>query len=124
MEAPYYKKRLFTLNTALTSHFRIYGAVKKAYSLLWKMQIKKQNIKLSNRIQLHYEIFDCPTLKSRTFDISNMGAMTVKIFEDTIVGMGLIPDDNSNYIIGYKVTYGGIKKDEKKVTFVVNIYDI
>ena len=105
------KKKPFrlNLNTYRNSNSYLLGTTKKFYFKEIKEILKNTFIPQLNKVEIIYELF----LKSkRELDISNVLSIVDKYFCDSIVELGVIPDDN--YKIIPKVTYkfGGIGDKE------------
>lgn len=84
------------LNTYRNAHYRILDQSKKTYyEVMYRqlVQIDAHVLKLQ-RIKISYQIF---AHNKRSFDTMNFACIIDKYFQDTLVKMGIIPND------GYKI---------------------
>jgi len=67
-------------------------------------------------ITIHYEIF---AKTRRSLDIDNVVSVHKKYFQDALVEMGRIEDDDFNWIVGSSESYGGVDKENPRVEITI-----
>lgn len=109
---------ILNLNNYRNAHFHTLNNVKKRY----KEAVAEQIEALPNMQQIrnHYVIF--PATKRKT-DIGNVVAIHKKFFEDALVELGKLPDDDYNHILGSSEDFGGIDPDNPRVEIHIKIME-
>lgn len=84
---------ILNLNQYRNTHFRTLNTVKINYKLWMEKQIKAGP--KYNKIACIYTVYP---KDRRSFDLGNVCCIHQKFFEDALVELGKLPDDNYNYI--------------------------
>ena len=84
---------ILNLNQYRNTHFRTLNTVKINYKLAIEKQIKEGP--KYNKVMCIYTVYP---KDRRSFDIGNVCCIHQKFFEDALVELGKLPDDNYNYI--------------------------
>lgn len=98
------------LNEYRNTHFRTLNTVKINYKLAMQSQISS-GPKFS-RIACIYTVY--PPNK-RSFDLGNVCCVHEKFFEDALVELGKLPDDNIDYIPTVIYQFGEIDANNPRV---------
>lgn len=101
---------ILNLNQYRNTHFRTLNTVKINYKLAMQSAISK-GPKYS-RIACIYTVY--PKDK-RSFDLGNVCCIHQKFFEDALVELGKLPDDNYNYIPLTIYAFGSIDPANPRV---------
>lgn len=106
------KNKEFTLNLNpyRNAHYMVLNKAKKVY----KEAIRAQFVGLQrfDTIKVHYRIF--PKTRRKT-DLGNVVSIHKKFFEDALVELGKIEDDNYKRIIFNSEDFGGIDKENPRI---------
>lgn len=99
------------LNAYKQWHHKESNSIKRIYT----MQVGKllNDLPKFNKIKLKYTIH-YPT--QRKYDVDNIGAVTSKFFQDTLVTFEKIDDDNFEYIPEITYQKGNSDKENPRVT--------
>lgn len=108
------KSWILNLNQYRNTHFRTLNTVKINYKECMRSQIATGP--KYNRIATIYTVY--PPNK-RLFDIGNVCCIHQKFFEDALVELGKLPDDNYNYIPTVIYQFGGIDTNNPRVEIEV-----
>lgn len=100
------RKFILNLNNYRNTHYRVLNNAKVTYKMLMKKQIEKLP-RLQPPIQITYTVFKGD---KRNCDIGNICSVHQKFFEDALVELGKLPDDNHNMIKRTIYEWGGIDK--------------
>lgn len=100
------RKFILNLNNYRNTHYRVLNNAKVTYKMLMKKQIEKLP-RLQPPIQITYTVFKGD---KRNCDIGNICSVHQKFFEDALVELGKLPDDNHNMIKRSIFEWGGIDK--------------
>lgn len=111
------KKFYLNLNNYRNTHYAVLNKAKKVYKELMRPQIEK--LPLLDTICIEYVVYP-PT--KRLFDIGNVTAVHKKFFEDALVELGVIEDDNYQFVLGSCERFGHIDKENPRVQ--INIVEI
>lgn len=84
---------ILNLNQYRNTHFRTLNTVKINYKLAIEKQIKEGP--KYNKVMCIYTVYPA---NKRSFDLGNVCCIHQKFFEDALVELGKLPDDNVNYI--------------------------
>lgn len=112
------KTWILNLNQYRNTHFRTLNTVKINYKLALSKQINSSP--KYDKIACVYTVY--PETK-RLFDIGNVCCIHQKFFEDALVELGKLPDDNYNYIPTVIYQFGGIDANNPRVTIEVLEYN-
>lgn len=105
---------ILNLNSYRNTHYRVLNTCKINYKKYMEKQIKKLN-KFDKVICL-YTAYNGTR---RSFDLGNVCSVHEKFFEDAMVELGKLPDDNVNHIPLVIYMYGGIDKNNPRVDIEV-----
>ena len=100
------RKFILNLNNYRNTHYRVLNNAKVTYKMYMKKQIEKLP-KLQPPIQITYTVFKGD---KRNCDIGNICSVHQKFFEDALVELGKLPDDNHNMIKRSIFEWGGIDR--------------
>ena len=100
------RKFILNLNNYRNTHYRVLNNAKVTYKMYMKKQIEKLP-KLQPPIQITYTVFKGD---KRNCDIGNICSIHQKFFEDALVELGKLPDDNHNMVKRTIYEWGGIDK--------------
>ena len=105
---------ILNLNQYRNTHFRTLNTVKINYKLAMESQIATGP--KYNKIACIYTVYP---KDRRSFDVGNVCCIHQKFFEDALVELGKLPDDNYNYIPTVIYQFGGIDANNPRVTIEV-----
>lgn len=108
---------ILNLNQYRNTHFRTLNTVKINYKLWMEKQIKSGP--KYNKIACIYTVYP---KDRRSFDLGNVCCIHQKFFEDALVELGKLPDDNYNYIPLVIYQFG--KVDPLKPRVEVEVIDL
>lgn len=100
------KKVYLNLNEYRVLHYRTLNTAKVNYKLALSNQIRKIP-KLTPPIKITYTVFKGD---KRNCDVGNICSIHQKFFEDALVELGKLPDDNHNNIPVVEYRWGGVDK--------------
>lgn len=105
---------ILNLNQYRNTHYRTLNSCKINYKEVMKSQINKS--KKFGKVLCVYTVY---AGSKRNFDIGNVCSIHEKFFEDALVELGKLEDDNFNFIplVIYKT--GGIDKENPRVEIEV-----
>lgn len=109
------RKFILNLNNYRNTHYRVLNNAKVTYKMIMKKQIEKLP-KLQPPIQITYTVFKGD---KRNCDIGNICSIHQKFFEDALVELGKLPDDNHNMIKRSIFEWGGIDKLSPAVEIMI-----
>ena len=101
---------VFNLNVYRNSHFQALNKAKKLY----KEELKQQITLLPSLTKIQVDYYLYPKTKRRT-DLGNVLSIHQKFFEDALVELGIIPDDDYKHIIKSTQNFGELDKDNPRV---------
>lgn len=110
------KQWILNLNSYRNTHYRVLNNCKINYKKYMESQIKKS--KSLKKIICVYTAYNST---KRKFDLGNVCSVHEKFFEDALVELGKLPDDNVDYIPIVIYMYGGIDKNKPRVD--INVMD-
>lgn len=87
------KRIPYNLNWYRNAHFRLLSQIKKDFEPLFAEPFKADQIKIYYELRL---------TKHRT-DVMNWVSVVDKFFCDWLTAKGMIPDDDSDHVIGYEI---------------------
>lgn len=87
-------------------HYRVLNNAKINYKMFMKKQIEKIP-RLQPPIQITYRLYKGD---KRNCDVGNVCSIHQKFFEDALVELGKLPDDNHNMVVRSIQEWGGIDK--------------
>lgn len=109
------RKFILNLNNYRNTHYRVLNNAKVTYKMYMKKQIEKLP-RLQPPIQITYTVFKGD---KRNCDIGNICSVHQKFFEDALVELGKLPDDNHNMIKRSIFEWGGIDKLNPAVMIMI-----
>lgn len=101
---------ILNLNQYRNTHFRTLNTVKINYKIAMSEQINRSPS--YNRVACIYTVYP---KDRRSFDLGNVCCIHQKFFEDALVELGKLPDDNYNYIPTVIYQFGGIDANNPRV---------
>lgn len=101
---------ILNLNQYRNTHFRTLNTVKINYKIAMESQIATGP--KYNKIACIYTVYP---KDRRSFDLGNVCCIHQKFFEDALVELGKLPDDNYNYIPTVIYQFGGIDANNPRV---------
>lgn len=105
---------ILNLNQYRNTHYRILNTCKINYKKYMESQIKKAP--KFNRVLCLYKVYFG---SKRSWDVGNVCSVHEKFFEDALVELGKLPDDNNHYIPLVIYLGCGIDKDNPRVEIEV-----
>jgi len=109
------KKRYYiNLNGYRNWCYRVSNVLKQQY----KKEVEEAVLPLPtmNKISMTYYIY---YPNNRVIDLDNIGSISAKFFQDSLVSYGKIIDDNYNFITDIKFEFGGVDKDNPRVDVLI-----
>lgn len=111
------KDFILNLNNYRNTHFQILNKAKKNYKDLIINKLTGLNIKDKfNRVEIEYILYP---KSHRLTDLDNVISIIQKFFQDAIVEMGLIEDDNYKFIVKNIQRFGKVDKVFPRVEVVI-----
>lgn len=111
------KKLPLNLNHYRNAHFQVLNQMKKAFKEAVGSHLKYP--KIQQPIQITY-VLHLPT--RRLTDISNVCSIVDKYFQDALVELGLLEDDNYNHIKKVVFEFGSIDKHNPRADARIEVY--
>lgn len=102
------------LNQYRNTHYRLLNTCKINYKEIMKKQINKA--KPFNKVLCLYKVYFG---SKRCYDVGNVCSIHEKFFEDALVELGKLPDDNTEYIPLVIYLGCGIDKENPRVEIEV-----
>lgn len=103
------------LNWYRNAHHQVSNKIKVKFKEIIAPQLEGLE-KINSKVHLKFVYY---AARDNSPDLDNFTSVSKKFFQDAIVELGLIDDDNINYITSTSEYYGGI--DRKKPRVVVYI---
>lgn len=100
------RKFILNLNNFRNAHYLTLNRAKVLYKEYMREQIKKLP-QLQPPIQVVYRVYKGD---NRRCDTGNVCSIHQKFFEDALVELGKLPDDNHNMIVRSIFEWGGVDK--------------
>jgi len=111
------------LNNYRNWHYIVSNNVKKAFCELMELQTPK-NIPKGGYIGIRID-YTFLRRDKRSIDLGNVCSIVDKFFQDYLVSVGIIEDDNVNYVFETRNLYGGFDPEKKgKVEIRIGLSDI
>lgn len=110
--------KALNLNWYTSVHYRTRGSAKKKFTNMMREQIEGHD-PIKGEIKISYTYY----AKRNGTDLDNFIGVVKKFFQDAIVELGLIPDDNVTVIVQNSERYGGVDKDNPRVEAVITPHD-
>jgi hypothetical protein len=116
LSVPVSKGRVFTLNLNAyrNTHYQALNNAKKAYKAAVAYQIEL--LPRMEEVMINYRLY--PKTRRLT-DIGNVVSIHKKFFEDALVEMGKIEDDNYLHVIGSSESFGAVDKVNPRVEITI-----
>ena len=111
------KRQTIALNQYRNRHFLVSNNIKKLYKEEVKRQLVWKEKKLEYPIMITFTYYN-PT--KRRSDLENFCAVHNKFFQDALVELWYIEDDNYDFIKQIRYIYGGYDKDNGRVEILVS----
>ncbi len=108
------KKFYLNLNAYRNANYHVLNTVKKNYKAIMSEQILK--LDKMDKIEIRYVLY--PKTK-RLVDIDNVISIHKKFFQDALVELGKLPDDNYLHIIGSSESFGDVDKSNPRVEIII-----
>jgi Holliday junction resolvase RusA-like endonuclease len=99
-----------TFNWSRACHFRTYGSAKKKFKAMIEDQLSQFD-KIDGQLKIKYTYYAA----RKGTDLDNFTVCVIKFFQDALSEVGLIEDDNVNFIICSTQAYGGVDKEKPRV---------
>ena len=106
---------ILNLNNFRNAHYLVLNRTKINYKAAMANQIQLLPV-ITCPVTIHYTVY--PKTK-RSFDIDNVVSIHKKYFQDALVEMGRIEDDDFTRIVGSSESYGGVDKDNPRVEITI-----
>ena len=106
-----------TLNWYRNAHYRTNNNAKKRFKKLVAPQLLELDA-LTGKLRIDYIYY----AKRKGTDLDNFTSTAKKYFQDALVELGIIPDDNCGVIVDTREKYAGIDKENPRIEVV--IYEI
>lgn len=113
---------LFTLNRKNNTHYQVYKKIKNDYKQTVINTLNHTGKKFT-RLNVYYKFYLTESRYSKKPDLDNISAMTKKFFNDAVKDIGLIDDDNVEYINRTTEEFVGISDKDKVVIEMVQVGD-
>lgn len=103
------------MNWYRNAHYILSNEVKKHYSDLIKEQLKDNKIKFNGEYKVKYTLY----YSSRICDLGNVCSLMSKFVNDVLQELGIIVNDNVQYLTRELYKVGGIDKTEPRVVIEI-----
>lgn len=110
------KNCAITFNWAQAANNWDYNKAKKKFKLMMQEQINSFD-PIEGQIKIHYVYY----AKRNGTDVDNFVSVAKKFYQDCLSEGGLIPDDNSRFILGSSEEYAGIDKLNPRVEAFITV---
>ena len=119
LRVPNSKAGMFSLNLNQyrNAHYQVLNSAKRSYKSLMFAQI--QALPELDKISLTYTLYP---KDRRICDLDNMLAVQCKFFQDALVELGRLPEDNIHHIRAIDFRYGEVDKDDPRVEIEIESY--
>ena len=116
----YGKKNLpINLNWYRNAHHQVSNKVKIKFKDMIKPQFEGLP-KIEVKVHIKFVYY---AARDNSPDLDNFTSVSKKFFQDAMVELGLIPDDNINHIISTSEYYGGIDRKNPRVMAYITIIE-
>jgi len=102
---------ILNLNNYRNAHYLVLNRTKINYKAAMANQIQLLPV-MDYPITIHYTIY---AKTRRKLDIDNVVSIHKKYFQDALVEMERIEDDDFDWIVGSSESYGGVDKENPRV---------
>ena len=113
------KKFALNLNIYRNAHYRLSNDAKINYKEI-VVNLLRGNTKKFNKIEVTYTLY--PKTKRRT-DLGNILSIVQKFFEDAIVSIGIIEDDDYLHIVRNIQEFGCVDKNNPRVDVFIKEFN-
>tara|TARA_R110002167_G_scaffold271300_4_gene477881 strand:- start:15352 stop:15759 length:408 start_codon:yes stop_codon:yes gene_type:complete len=103
------------LNWYRNTHYQTSNNIKRKF----KEHIAPQFDKLEpikTQVSIHFTYY---AARNNSPDLDNFTSVSKKFFQDAMVELGLIADDNVHYIVATSESYGGLDRENPRVEALV-----
>lgn len=107
------KKYWLTMNNYRNWHYQINNNLKKKFKLSLMPHL---GFRFSNQVHIHYRLF-APDRRKR--DLMNNVSVIDKFFQDALVELGCIQEDNVSIVVKITAEYIGIDKDNPRLEAII-----
>ncbi len=107
------------LNWYRNAHHQVSNAVKKKFSSIIKPQFDGLP-KIEGKVHIKLVYY---ASRNNSPDLDNFTSVAKKFFQDSMVEFGLIDDDNVNCIVSTSEYYGGIDRDNSRVSVYITMIE-
>ena len=108
------KDFLLNLNAYRNAHYMVLNKTKMEFKDVMREQIEK--LPAMNKVRLTYVLF---VSSNRRCDLTNMISVIDKYFEDALVELGKLPDDNFNYVPELVFRFGNVDPSNPRVEIYI-----
>lgn len=108
------KDFLLNLNAYRNAHHMVLNKTKVEFKDVMREQIEK--LPVMNKVRLTYVLF---VGSNRRCDLTNMISVIDKYFEDALVELGKLPDDNFNYVPELVFRFGNVDPSNPRVEIYI-----
>ena len=117
LRVPITKRKMgsLNLNTFRNYHYQILNKMKK-YMHQWVKDNQPKQLKITPPVELTYTIYRS---SKRRVDLLNVGSIVDKMVSDAIVLIGILPDDNTDYIKRVTFIDGGVDKQNPRADLII-----
>ena len=112
------KRVSLNLNTYRNLHYLVNNQAKKVYKEVISKQLK--GIRFDNPIEITFNLYKA---SERRIDRANVLSIVEKYFCDAMTELGVIEDDNDNFITSTHYYSGGKDKDNPRVDIEITEID-
>lgn len=102
-------KFMLNLNVYRNTHYQILNQAKIKFKEIMTQQIMTLPEQIT--VKAHYELY---LPNKRLCDISNYTTVINKFFQDALVELKKLPDDNYKYWLGMTDSFGGVDKENPR----------
>jgi Holliday junction resolvase RusA-like endonuclease len=105
------------LNWYRNAHYQTSNNIKRKFKEHIAPQFKGLEA-ITAQISIHFTYY---AARNNSPDLDNFTSVSKKFFQDAMVELGLIADDNVNYIVATSESYGGLDRDNPRVEAEITI---
>lgn len=108
-----------SLNWYRNAHYQVSNRIKVEFKRLIKDQFDGLD-EIQSEIRIKFVYY---AAKNNSPDLDNFTSVVKKFFQDACVELGLIKDDNVNFITSTSEYYGGVDRESPRVEAFITILD-
>jgi len=106
------KRVYLNLNTYRNLHYRLNNEAKRKYKVTVSALVDGMELPGNPPYRITYTLYPA---SRRTIDVSNVCCIVDKFFCDALVEIGMLPDDNVQYVPEVVYRFGHVDKDNPRV---------